>query len=156
MSRLSRWLLVASFGCALVAGALALRPTDACATTGGCFVPSFAASVYLDSVGSDIVSNLSPNLGRCHEQCQELFRGCRDVTKAAEKCIFGAEGADSDAEKHGCNDLSGSAVGSCQQAVKSGEQDFREFVKNDKRSAEGTCQSALGSCTSSCGNGFPE
>jgi hypothetical protein len=156
MVRLSRWLLAASFGCALGVGALALRPTDACATTGGCFIPSFGASVYLDSVGSDIVANLSPNLGLCREQCQELFRGCRDVAKASEKCIFGAEGADSDAEKHGCKDLSGSAASSCQQEVKSDERSFREFVKDDKRTAESTCQSALESCTASCGNGFPE
>ena len=118
---------------------------------GGCFAPSFAASLYLDSIGSDILSNLSSDVGRCHEQCLELHRGCRDVAKAAEKCVFGAEGSDSDAEKHGCKDLAGSAAASCQQSVKSGEQSFREFIKGDKRDAESTCQGALESCTASCG-----
>lgn len=154
MLRLSRWLLAASFGCALVAGALALRPTEACATTGGCLVPSFAVSQYLNSVGFDIRANLSSNVGICIEQCKELFRGCRDVAKAAEKCVFGAEGADSDAEKHGCKDL-GSGSRSCQQDVKSDERSFREFVTSDKRSADGTCHSEFVDCSSSCGN-FPE
>jgi hypothetical protein len=150
MYRLSRWLFVGAFGFALVVGALALRPSDACATTGGCLIPSVAVSTYLDTIGSSIRSDLSSDLARCRNQCVEVKEGCAGVCDAAERCTLRAVDSELDADRLGCRDLSGAARQSCEQSAKSSWEGFKSFVNSDKSSAQQTCAANVNSCFSQC------
>lgn len=147
MSKRSRFLLIGAFVFAASVGTF-LSPASVCATTGGCSFPSLAVSSYLGSTGSDILNNLSPNLQRCHEQCDELFAGCKGVAAAAEKCVLESVGADLGAEKHGCGDLSDS--GPCKQDVRSDLSSITDAVQSDEDSAVSTCSNAHENCHDDC------
>ena len=147
LSKRSRFLLLVAFVCAIGAGTF-LSPASVCATTGGCQIPTLAVSNYLGTIGSDILSNLSPNLQRCHEQCDELFAGCKGVAEAARKCSLEAIGADLAAEKHGCGDSS--SAGECKQSVRSNLSEFTSFLNSDKDSATATCSNAHANCHDDC------
>lgn len=147
MSNRSRFLLIGAFVCAVGAGTFP-SPASVGATTGGCQIPTLAVSNYLGTIGNDILNNLSSNLQRCRNQCDELYAGCKGVAEAAEKCSLEAIGADLGAEKHGCGDSE--APGECKQSVRSGVSEFTSFLRNDKASAVSTCQNAHQNCLDDC------
>jgi hypothetical protein len=150
MLKRSRVLMLGAFVSAIAAGTF-FSPEPTCATTGGCPIPTLMVSNYLGTTGSSIQSNLSPNLKRCSEQCDELLNGCQGVAAAAEKCALESFGADSAADERGCNDLSKPASGECKQSARSNLNDFTDFIKQDKANALVNCQNAHDSCLSNCG-----
>lgn len=147
MSKRSRFLLLSAFVGAVATGTF-LSPVSVCATTGGCAIPSLAVSNFLNSVGFDIRNNLSPNLQRCHEQCDEMFDGCKGVADAAYRCTLEAADADLGAEKHGCGDQQSS--GECKQSVRSDLSSFTSFLRGDKDSAIDNCEAAHVDCYDDC------
>jgi len=150
MLKRSRLLLAAGFVTAVAAGTF-LSPTSVCATSGGCFFPTFAVSLYVDTVGLDIVNDLSSNLKRCSEQCDELLNGCQGVAAAAERCVLESFGAESGAEERGCNDLSKPASGDCKNSTRENLRSLTDAVKDDKSSALVDCQNAHDNCLGNCG-----
>jgi hypothetical protein len=147
MSKRSRFLFLVAFVCAIGAGTF-LSPTSVCATTGGCQIPTLAVSNFLGTIGSNIRSNLSPNLQRCHEQCDELHDGCKGVADAAYRCTLESADADLGAEKHGCGDQQSS--GECKQSVRSNLSEFTSFLRSDKDNAVDTCDAAHEDCYDDC------
>jgi hypothetical protein len=154
MLKRSRLLLAAGFVTAVAAGTF-LSPAAVCATSGGCFIPSFGASLYLDSVGADIENNLAFDLSICKEQCDELAAGCAGVARASARCTLASFTSDSHAEERGCAEqivqAGGSPTGDCKRDVRSSLREFQDFVASDLSSALATCHAAGDSCEASCG-----
>ena len=146
----SRLLLAAGFVTAVAAGTF-LSPTSVCATTGGCLFPTLAVSQYQNTIGNDIQNNLSSNVGRCREQCDEAFNGCTGVANAAEDCVLESIEADAGAQVRGCNDLSSPSSGVSKQSTRDGLREFSNSVKNDKKSAIANCENLKANCHSLCG-----
>jgi hypothetical protein len=154
MLKRSRLLLAVGFVTAVAAGTF-LSPSSVCATSGGCFIPSFGASQYLSTVGFDIENNLAFDLKICKEQCDELADGCAGVVNASARCSLAAASADSGAEERGCAETpvitGGSPTGDCKRNVRSNLRDYQEFIEGDRRSALDTCAAAGDSCEAACG-----
>jgi hypothetical protein len=142
-------LLAAAFVTAVAAGSL-FSPQPSCATTGGCLIPTFAVSQYLNVTGNDILSGLSSNVRRCREQCDELLNGCQGVVKAAERCVKAAAGAETDADERGCNDLSKPDAGPCKRDARSEEREIFGFVSDDASNAIDDCFDAHDDCNLDC------
>jgi hypothetical protein len=130
----------------LSAGSL-LTAAPAAATTGGCTVASFSASLYIDQFFS---FEFSPNVPNCRKQCEELRSGCRAVAQASDKCIKGGGDGLLDADKVGCKDLDQPSENECKQSNNDEAKSFAEFLKNDLASALDSCEAAAGSCLSNC------
>lgn len=156
----SRLLLSAGFVAALAVGTF-LTPSSTCATIGGCLFPSFAVSQFLNTVGFDILVNLSPNENRCLQQCGDLYAGCMGVANAAERCSIRAATADLEAEERGCADGpllnavgpqggGGGPIGECKKARRNELEQFARDMRNDRNSAEQTCANAREDCESDC------
>ena len=154
MLKRSRLLLLAGFVSAVAAGTF-LSPASVCATSGGCFVPTFAVSTYLSSVGTDIVNDLASDISICKEQCDELANGCVGVANAAHRCSLASAGAESGAEERGCAETpvvaGGSPSGNCKKSVRASLREFQDFLSSDRTSALATCAEAGDSCEASCG-----
>ena len=150
MLKRSRLLLAAGFVSAVAAGTF-LSPSSVCATSGGCFFPTFAVSQYLSTIGNDIENNLSSDLKRCKEQCDEMFNGCTGVADAAERCVLESAGADSGAEERGCADLGKPASGECRTGTREDLRNLTNSVQSDKNSAVVNCENAKASCNAQCG-----
>lgn len=154
MLKRSRLLLAAGFVTAVAVGTF-LSPSSVCATSGGCFIPSFGASQYLSTVGFDIQNDLAFDLSICKEQCDELANGCIGVVNASARCSLAAFGADSDAEERGCAEqiavTGGSPSGDCKRNVRSSLREYQDFIASDRSSALDTCAAAGESCEAGCG-----
>ena len=148
MFRLNR-LLVAG---AVVVGTLALAPFLSSATTGGCAVPSAAASQYMSVTGNNIINNLSSNLQICKNQCQQLRNGCQNVVKSAVRCVKVSNKADTSGRSRACNDLTGDSKQSCKDSAKSNSDAILSFISSDRQSAESFCESQFQACLSDCTN----
>jgi len=137
---------------AVVAGSLWLAPSLASATTGGCLIPSAAASQYMSVTGSNIVNNLSSDLRICHNQCEMLRQGCARVADTAMKCVVASAKADENSAIRECNGLSGSSKSSCKDSAKGNLKSIFQFVRSDKsNNALPFCESSFQSCLSQCG-----
>jgi hypothetical protein len=160
MLKRSYLLISAGFVAALAAGTF-LTPSPTCATTGGCLVPSFAVSQYLGIIGSDILSNLSPNENHCKKQCDDLVDGCKGVADAAYRCTTRARTADLRAEERGCGDTpllnaigpagGGSGAAQCKHDRRTQLANDLAALEQDRRSAQETCENQRPGCLADCG-----
>jgi len=135
---------------AVVVGTLSLAPSISLATTGSCLVPSSAASQYMSISGSNILNDLSSDLSTCHNQCEDLRKGCNQVLESAIKCVLGSTTAELDAEDENCQDLSGQSQKSCRDSVSDSQSSLRSFLRSDGNSARNFCQAQFDSCLSDC------
>jgi hypothetical protein len=141
-------LVAGVFVVAAAAGSF-FTPEPSCATTGGCLIPTFAVSQYLSVTGSAITGDLSSNVKRCKEQCDEMLHGCDGVVDAAVRCVRSAADAQSDAQKRGCMDL-GSGGGDCKKENRNDLKGLLGFLDDDAENASNTCDSAREECRAGC------
>lgn len=149
MLKRSSALLVGAFVAAVATGTF-FTPQPTCASSGGCLIPTFAVSVYLDATGDDILSDLSDNVRRCREQCDELLNGCQGVVKSAVLCVRSSMGAESDAEERGCGDLSKPEASPCKKNARGDLRSILSFLKDDASSALSNCVNAHDNCVLDC------
>ena len=118
---------------------------------GGCPIPSAAVSQYMSVTGPTILDNLSSDLRICHNQCEELKRGCERVSKTAVRCVLASANAEEGSAVRNCNTLSGSSQKACKDSAKANMKSVFEFVRSDRdNNARPLCASQFESCLSSC------
>jgi hypothetical protein len=124
-------------------------------------------SQFLNTVGFDILVNLSPNENRCRQQCGDLYQGCLGVANAAERCTIRAATADLEAEERGCADIpllngvgptgaGGGPAGQCKKDRRRELENLARNIRGDRNSAEQTCASARASCEADCAGDIKE
>jgi len=118
--------------------------SEAQATSGGCFLPTFAVFELLNDAPDDFVSNEK----RCNEQCKKIRTACRRVAVASAKCLTALFKGEKAFERVGCTDEED--VGACRDDVKDDFSEAPAFVRNDLENARDDCASAYQSCRSSC------
>jgi hypothetical protein len=123
-----------------------------CATSGGCFIPSFAVTLYND-IADD--QDLSSDVSRCKKQCDELHSGCEGVARASERCSREFVEGLLDAQERGCNDLSKPDSGDCKTDTRHELRDIFDFLSDDYSNALDTCSAEHENCRGTCG-GFDD
>ena len=118
--------------------------SEAQATSGGCFLPTFAVFIVLDDAPSDFVSNR----GRCNSQCGTIHTACRRVAHSAAKCLTALFKGEKSFDKTGCSDEDD--PGECKAGVKDDFADAPQFVKDDHSDARFVCSEAKASCRDDC------
>lgn len=118
--------------------------SEAQATSGGCFVPTFAVYMLQLESPEDFVSNR----GRCNAQCGKIHTACRRVAHSAAKCLSALFKGELGFERIGCSDEED--VRACKSAVKDEFSGAPEFIRDDHAFAKEDCLDARESCRDDC------
>jgi hypothetical protein len=120
--------------------------SEAQATSGGCFLPSFAVDMLLDEAPDGFVSSQK----RCREQCGQIHTTCRRVANSAATCLRALFKGESAFEGIGCTEEEN--VRECRADVRNDFSGAPGFIREDLMYATGECADARGSCRDSCNN----
>ena len=120
--------------------------SEAQATSGGCFVPTFA--VYMLQLESPEDEDFVSDRGRCNSQCGKIHTACRRVAHSAAKCLSALLKGESGFERIGCSDEED--AGACRDDVKDDFSGEPEFIKSDHEFAREDCSDARQSCRDDC------
>ena len=118
--------------------------SEAQATSGGCFLPTFAVFIVLDDAPLDFVSNR----GRCNAQCGTIHTACRRVAHASAKCLTALFKGEKGFEKTGCSDEED--PGACRDGVRDDFSDAPSFIREVHAFAKDECSAAKESCRDDC------
>ena len=118
--------------------------SEAQATSGGCFVPTFAVDMLQLEFPEDFVSDR----GRCNSQCGKIHTACRRVAHSAAKCLTALFKGERGFERIGCSDEED--VRACKSEVKDDFSDEPEIIKSDHEFAREDCSDAREFCRDDC------
>jgi hypothetical protein len=117
---------------------------EAQATSGGCFMPSFATNMLLQDAPDDFVSSQK----RCREQCGKIHSTCRRVANSAATCLRSLFKGESGFEGISCTEEEN--VRECRAGVRDNYSDAPAFIREDLVFATDDCADARRSCRDSC------
>ena len=120
--------------------------SEAQATSGGCFLPTFAVNEVLNDAPDS--EDFSDNRGRCNSQCGTIHTMCRRVAHASAKCVSALFKGIFGYEKTGCGDEE--EPGSCRSDLRDDFDGAPQFIRDDHRSAREDCSDARQSCRDDC------
>jgi len=120
--------------------------SEAQATSGGCFLPSFAVDMLLDDAPDEFVSSQN----RCREQCGKIHTTCRRVAHSAAWCLRAIFRGESGFELIDCTEEEN--VRECRADVRDDFSDAPAFIREDLMYATDDCAAARQSCRDSCGD----
>jgi len=118
--------------------------SEAQATSGGCFVPTFAVDMLQLEFPEDFVSDR----GRCNSQCGKIHTACRRVAHSAAKCMAALLKGESGFERIGCTDEED--VRACKSDVKDDFSGEPESIRRDHAFAREDCSDERESCRDDC------